>query len=57
MVTEATDPGLLGGLVITVGDTVYDGSLTTRLTRMRERIMDQCAEEIETDRQRFLTAT
>ena len=29
------DPGLLGGLVAQVGDTVFDGSLKTQLTQLR----------------------
>jgi F-type H+-transporting ATPase subunit delta len=38
MVSSEVDPELLGGLVLDVGGTVYDGSVRTRLTRM-SRIM------------------
>jgi F-type H+-transporting ATPase subunit delta len=32
------DPALLGGAVVRIGDTVYDGSLRTRLEEMRARL-------------------
>ncbi len=32
------DPALLGGAVARVGDTIYDGSLRSRLTEMRTRL-------------------
>lgn len=32
------DPNLLGGAVVCVGDTVYDGSLRTRLNELRVRL-------------------
>ena len=32
------DPGLIGGVVIRVGDTVYDGSVRHQLERMREQL-------------------
>jgi F-type H+-transporting ATPase subunit delta len=30
------DPGVLGGMVVRVGDTVYDSSLRNRLDRQRQ---------------------
>ena len=32
------DAGLLGGAVVRIGDTIYDGSLRSRLNEMRERL-------------------
>ena len=32
------DPALLGGAVVRIGDTVYDGSLRSRLNEMRTRL-------------------
>jgi F-type H+-transporting ATPase subunit delta len=32
------DPSVLGGAVVRVGDTIYDGSLRTRLNEMRARL-------------------
>ncbi len=48
-----TDPEILGGLVIQVGDTVYDGSLATRLKKLRERIGERTLNEIQSGRNRF----
>jgi F-type H+-transporting ATPase subunit delta len=50
-----TDPKLLGGLVVRVGDTVYDGSVATQLSHLRTRLIDRTVEEIETQRERFLS--
>ena len=33
-----TGPGLLGGAVVRIGDTIYDGSLRNRLNEMRARL-------------------
>lgn len=35
-----TDPDLLGGLVVRIGDTVYDGSVRYRLDALRERMRE-----------------
>jgi F-type H+-transporting ATPase subunit delta len=32
------DPALLGGAVVRLGDTIFDGSVRNRLNRMRERL-------------------
>ena len=32
------DPGLLGGVVVRVGSTIYDGSIRGQLDRMRQQI-------------------
>jgi len=32
------DPGLLGGAVVRIGDTIYDGSVRSRLNQMRARL-------------------
>jgi F-type H+-transporting ATPase subunit delta len=34
----ALDPALLGGAVVRIGDTIYDGSLRSRLNEMRARL-------------------
>jgi F-type H+-transporting ATPase subunit delta len=35
------DPELLGGVVATIGSTVYDGSVRTQLQRMRQELVEQ----------------
>lgn len=47
------DPALLGGVVIQVGDTVYDSSLRTRMKQLRERMRHRSLHEIQSGRNRF----
>jgi F-type H+-transporting ATPase subunit delta len=37
-VVVVVDPDILGGVVAQVGDTVFDGSVRTRLEKMKERL-------------------
>ena len=37
----SVDPALLGGIVATIGSTVYDGSVRTQLQRMRHELVEQ----------------
>jgi F-type H+-transporting ATPase subunit delta len=34
------DPSIIGGVVARIGTTVYDGSVTTQLKKMRQRLME-----------------
>jgi F-type H+-transporting ATPase subunit delta len=34
------DPAIIGGVVARVGSTVYDGSVTTQLARMRQKLVE-----------------
>ncbi len=47
------DPSLIGGIVIRVGDTVYDSSLATRVKQLRERFKQRSLHEIQSGRDRF----
>ena len=47
------DPRLLGGLVLRVGDTVYDSSLRTRLKQLHARMRQRSTYEIQSGRDRF----
>ena len=38
IIQRKVDPSLIGGVVVRVGDTVYDGSVATQLNKLRERI-------------------
>jgi len=53
LVERVTDPDLIGGAVVRVGDTVYDGSVATRLERMRQQMIKRSAHEIQSRRDRF----
>jgi F-type H+-transporting ATPase subunit delta len=37
----SVDPDLLGGVVATIGSTVYDGSVRTQLQRLRQELVEQ----------------
>ncbi len=41
-VTLATrvDPGIIGGVVARIGSTIYDGSVTRQLEKMKERLVE-----------------
>ncbi len=52
-VTVTTDPTLLGGVVIKIGNTVCDGSLATQLRSMRSAMVSQAVQKIQAGRERF----
>jgi len=35
---QETDPGLIGGLLVELEGTIYDGSVRTQLEKMKQRI-------------------
>jgi F-type H+-transporting ATPase subunit delta len=37
----STEPQLLGGAVVRVGERVYDGSVRRRLTRLRRQLLSK----------------
>lgn len=50
------DPALLGGLKVRIGDTVYDGTVRTRLNNLRNQLMARSSHEIQSRRDRFSSA-
>ena len=40
LVSTRVDPAIIGGVVARVGSTVYDGSVTTQLARMRQKLVE-----------------
>ncbi len=50
---ERVDPGVIGGIVVRIGDTVYDGSIANQLENLRQQIIDRSAHEIQSRRDRF----
>lgn len=47
------DPGLLGGLKVRVGDTVYDSSVRSRLNQLSHQLRQRSLHEIQSGRDRF----
>ncbi len=47
------DPQLIGGIVVRVGDTVYDGSVANQLKRMRAETLERTAGKVRAALDRF----
>jgi len=54
---QQVDPDLIGGAVLRVGDTVYDGSIANQLLNLRQQMIDRNAHEIQGRRDRFRHST
>ncbi|REK19068.1 MAG: ATP synthase F1 subunit delta [Planctomycetota bacterium] len=52
-VASSVEPGLIGGVVLRVGDTVYDGSVARQLEQVREQMIMRTVHEIQSRRDRF----
>ncbi len=50
---QVVDPELIGGAVVRVGDTVYDGSVANQLQNLRQQMIDRSVHEIQSRRDRF----
>ena len=46
-------PELIGGIVLRVGDRVFDGSIATQLKGLREQMLERSVHEIQSRRDRF----
>ncbi len=53
ILTVSTDPGLIGGLVVQVGDQLYDASVKSRLAQLRHRLIEGKTHEIQSRRDQF----
>lgn len=53
VIETSIDQSVIGGLVIQVDDTVYDGSLRTRLKQLRGLLSNRSIHEIQSGRDRF----
>ncbi len=50
---QHVDPALIGGVVVRVGDTIYDASVARQLETMRQQMIDRSVHEIQSRRDRF----
>jgi|SRR5262245_3898024 len=55
VIAARLDPGLLGGMVVQVGDQVFDSSVRTRIDNIRDQLLSRSSYEIQTGRDRFST--
>jgi len=47
------DPNAIGGIIVRVGDVVYDASIATQLNKVRQDMIDRSAHEIQNRRDCF----
>jgi F-type H+-transporting ATPase subunit delta len=53
MMQITTDPSLIGGLIVQVGDQVCDASVQNRLEQLRQRLIEGKTHEIQSRRDQF----
>ncbi len=51
------DPSVIGGLVLHVGDTVFDGSVANRLKQLRQKALETTAQQAKASLERFTNST
>lgn len=49
----AVDPELIGGMIVRVGDRVWDGSLSRQIRRLQDQLMERGNHAIQSGRDRF----
>ena len=52
-----TDSELIAGIVVQVGDTVYDGSVANQLNQLRRGVVNKTADQIRESLNRFMVAS
>jgi len=50
---NVVDPALIGGAILRIGDTVYDGSVANQLQSIRQQMIERSVHEIQSRRDRF----
>jgi F-type H+-transporting ATPase subunit delta len=53
IIAEKADPDLLGGMIVQVGDHVFDSSVRNRIDAIRNQLLARSSYEIQTGRDRF----
>ena len=53
VVQQIVDADVIGGAVVRIGDTVYDGSIANQLENLRQQMIDRSVHEIQSRRDRF----
>jgi F-type H+-transporting ATPase subunit delta len=57
VVRLVVDPSLIGGLVVQVGDELYDGSVKTQLEKLRRGLFEKRTHEIQAKRDSLFSAS
>lgn len=53
IIKSVIDPEMIGGLVVRVGDTIYDASIATQLQNVCRQMIERSAREIQNRRESF----
>ncbi len=53
ILVEGIDPGLLGGMIVQVGDHVFDSSVLSKIENIRTQLLARSSHEIQIGRDRF----
>lgn len=53
LLAPKVEPDLLGGMIVRVGDWLYDASVRTRLDQIRKQVLTRSSHEIQSGRDRF----
>jgi F-type H+-transporting ATPase subunit delta len=53
VISARVDPDLLGGMIVQIGDQVFDSSVRTRIDTIRNQLLARSSYEIQTGRDRF----
>lgn len=53
LITHTLRPEIIGGAVLRVGDTIYDGSVANQLENLRQQMIDRSVHEIQSRRDRL----
>jgi F-type H+-transporting ATPase subunit delta len=56
VLSVSVDPALIAGIVIRVGDRVFDGSVSSQLERTRAAMIHRATEQIDTQPERFFAS-
>jgi F-type H+-transporting ATPase subunit delta len=56
IIVAKTDASILGGMIVQIGDQVFDGSVRTSIDNIRNQLMSRSSHEIQVGRDRFSTA-
>ena len=57
ILTVKTDPRIIGGMIVKVGDTVYDSSVANQLAQVRASALDQTMQKVRDSIGSFVTET
>ncbi len=56
VLNSEVDPRIIGGMIVRVGDTVYDGSVSNQLEQVRSKAIKHAADAIREHLDRFTSA-